>query len=96
LYSLNSISYPLKELVKKVKEIGKGKLDERVPIIRNDEIGEFSSAGSINSIKTLFVFRKHTLTFCEPTKVGTAVDSKFKNLVSSPSDSWMFFTTMPI
>jgi hypothetical protein len=62
----------------------------------NAEMGEFSSAGSINSIKTLFVFRKHTLTFCESTKVGTVVDSKFRNLVSSPSDPWIFFTTMPI
>jgi len=35
----------------------------------------------------LFVFRKHTLTFCDEIKAGTVVDSKLKNCVSSPSES---------
>jgi len=53
-------------------------------------IGEFSSVGSINSMYTLFVFKKQMLTFCEPIMVGKLIDSKLKKLAISPSDSLMF------
>jgi len=39
----NSIARPLKFFAVKVKEIGMGNLNERVPILRDDEIGEFSN-----------------------------------------------------
>ena len=59
-------------------------------VLLNEIEKEFNIKFSLEEtleIKNVGDFRKQMLTFCDPTKVGTAIDSKSKNLVSSPADS---------